>query len=220
VRIVTRRNQQIARIDYERDTDVAGKVEAALVARVRERGSDADALVASDYLKGVVTRPVIEAMLAVRAARADGGANVQLPPVIVDPKVPHLAHYRGATLVTPNHHEAAVATHRRVRTDEEARDAAREFRTRAACDSAIVTRGEHGLWLSSADVEGLVAATVREVADVTGAGDTVVATLALTLAAGATLAEAAALANLAAGVVVGKFGTATLTAEELLAVTV
>ena len=210
VRLVTARNQQVARIDYEHDGDVAGAIEEAIVDRIRQRGAGVKALLASDYLKGAITRPVVEALVAVKQAGA--------PPIplIVDPKIPHLPCYAGATLVTPNHDEAETATHRRIRTDEEARDAAREFRARVGCDAALVTRGEQGMWLSHAEVEGAVPAVAREVSDVTGAGDTVVATLALALAAGATLTEAAVLANHAAGVVVGKFGPATLTREELL----
>jgi D-beta-D-heptose 7-phosphate kinase/D-beta-D-heptose 1-phosphate adenosyltransferase len=138
-------------------------------------------------------------------------------PLLVDPKIPHLASYAGASLVTPNQHEAETATHRRIRTDEDARAAAREFRARARCDAALLTRGAQGMWLSSPDGEGAIAAAAREVADVTGAGDTVVATLAMALGAGATLPEAAVLANAAAGIVVGKFGPATVTREELLA---
>jgi D-beta-D-heptose 7-phosphate kinase/D-beta-D-heptose 1-phosphate adenosyltransferase len=136
--------------------------------------------------------------------------------VIVDPKIPHLACYAGATLVTPNHHEAEVATHCRIRSDDEARDAARAFRARTQCDVVLITRGEQGMWLSSPDAEGSIPAVAREVSDVAGAGDTVVATLALALAAGATMTEAAVLANYAAGIVVGKFGPATVTPEELL----
>ena len=211
VRVVTERNQQVARIDYEDDGDVSGAIEETIVDRIRQRGAGVKALLASDYLKGTITRPVVEALVALKQA---GGARI---PLIVDPKVPHLLSYAGATLVTPNHHEAETATHRRIRTDEEARDAAREFRARVGCDAALVTRGEQGMWLSHAEVEGAVPAVAREVSDVTGAGDTVVATLALALAAGATLAEAAVLANHAAGVVVGKFGPATVTREELLA---
>jgi rfaE bifunctional protein kinase chain/domain len=205
VRVVTERNQQVARIDYERDTDAGGDIERALVAQVARLAGGARSLLVSDYLKGTITRLVIEALLR-------GGA-----PLIVDPKIPHLACYAGATLVTPNHHEAEVATHLRVRTGDEARLAARDFRNRAQCDGVLITRGEHGMWLSAAAVEGAIPARAREVSDVTGAGDTVVATLALALAAGATTAEAAVLANQAAGIVVGKFGPATVTAEELLA---
>jgi D-beta-D-heptose 7-phosphate kinase/D-beta-D-heptose 1-phosphate adenosyltransferase len=138
-------------------------------------------------------------------------------PLVVDPKIPHLACYAGATLVTPNHYEAEAATHIRIRTDADAREAARAFRARARCEAVLITRGEHGMWLSDAEAEALIPAVAREVADVTGAGDTVVATLALALAAGATLGDAARLANQAAGIVVGKFGPATVTAEELLA---
>jgi rfaE bifunctional protein kinase chain/domain len=209
VRIVTERNQQVARVDYEHDADAGGEVERAIAGRIRQLGAGVKALLVSDYLKGVITRPAVEALLALKTAGAI--------PLIVDPKIPHLAWYAGATLVTPNHHEAETATHRRIRTDEEARDAARALRVQAHCDAVLITRGEHGMWLSGAETEGTIPAVAREVADVTGAGDTVVATLALALAAGATLAEAAGLANHAAGLVVAKFGVATVTQDELLA---
>jgi D-beta-D-heptose 7-phosphate kinase/D-beta-D-heptose 1-phosphate adenosyltransferase len=137
-------------------------------------------------------------------------------PLLVDPKIPHLACYAGATLVTPNSHEAEVATHMRIRNADEARAAGREFRYRAQCASALITRGEHGMWLSDEGAELAIPAAAREVADVTGAGDTVVATLALAIAAGATLIEAAILANHAAGIVVGKFGPATVSGQELM----
>jgi len=206
VRIVTERNQQVARVDYERDADVDPALERELVARIGKAGARAKVLLVSDYLKGAVTRPLVEALVALKT----GGV-----PLIVDPKIPHLACYAGATLVTPNHHEAETATHRRIRTDDDARDAARYFRKRASCDAVLITRGEHGMWLSDAGVEGTIPAIAREVSDVTGAGDTVVATLALALADGATLAEAAILANHAAGVVVGRCGPATLTRDDL-----
>jgi rfaE bifunctional protein kinase chain/domain len=214
VRVVTERNQQVARIDYERDADADGEVERAIVAQVARVAADAKAWLVSDYLKGVVTRPVIEALLHCASTRG-GQAPANRTPLIVDPKIPHLAFYAGATLVTPNHHEAEIATHLRVRSDGEVRQAARDFRARAQCEAVLITRGEQGMWLSEGGVEGSIPAVAREVSDVTGAGDTVVATLALALAAGATMPEAAALANQAAGIVVGKFGPATLTAEEL-----
>jgi D-beta-D-heptose 7-phosphate kinase/D-beta-D-heptose 1-phosphate adenosyltransferase len=216
VRIVTDRNQQVARVDYERDADVSGAIERAVIEQITRLGHDARALLVSDYLKGAITRLVIEALIAMSRS-AEAAAERPPVPLIVDPKIPHLACYRGATLVTPNHHEAEAATHLRIRTDEEARDAARAFRDRVECDAVLITRGEHGMWLSDATAEGAVPAVAREVADVTGAGDTVVATLALALAAGATLAEAAVLANHAAGIVIGKFGPATVTPDELIA---
>jgi rfaE bifunctional protein kinase chain/domain len=214
VRVVTERNQQVARVDYEQDADAAGEVERAIVAQVARVAGGAKAWLVSDYLKGVVTRAVIEALLQ----RANEGSDKQpaaRTPLIIDPKIPHLACYAGATLVTPNHHEAEVATHLRVRSDDEARQAARDFRTRTQCEAVLITRGEQGMWLSEPGLEGSIPAVAREVADVTGAGDTVAATLALALAAGATMAEAATLANHAAGIVVGKFGPATVTRDEL-----
>lgn len=208
VRIIAGRNQQVARIDYEDDRDISGNVEARMLERIAALGANADVLLVSDYLKGAVTRGVMAGLLTLKSRGV---------PLLVDPKIPHLDCYAGATLITPNNHEAEVATHRVIRTDEDARLAARDFRARAQCESVLVTRGEHGMWLSTEGVEGASPATAREVADVTGAGDTVVATLALALAAGASLAEAAMLANHAAGVVVAKFGPATVTPHELLA---
>ena len=209
VRIVTERNQQVARVDYEREGDIRGEVEERVIARIGQCARQAAALLVSDYLKGAITRGVVEALIAGRRSRST--------PIVVDPKIPHVSCYAGATLVTPNVHEAEAATHRRIRSDEDAREAAREFRVRSSCDAVLITRGEHGMWLSDGAVEGASPANAREVSDVTGAGDTVVATLALALAAGASVAEAAALANCAAGVVVGKFGAATVGPAELLA---
>jgi D-beta-D-heptose 7-phosphate kinase/D-beta-D-heptose 1-phosphate adenosyltransferase len=207
VRIVTNRKQQVARIDYEHDSDVGEDVAARIVRSIDRLARDARALLVSDYLKGTITASVMAPLVALKAAGI---------PLIVDPKIPHLAAYAGATLVTPNHHEAETATHRRIRTDEEAQAAGIDFRARARCDAALITRGEQGMWLSSPAADGGIPAVAREVSDVTGAGDTVVAVLALSLAAGATLTEAAMLANDAAGIVVGKFGPATVTADELL----
>src|SRR5205085_5814378 len=131
-----------------------GSIERAVIDQIERMGRGAKALLVSDYLKGAITRPIVEALLAMSgAAKAPGK-----PPLIVDPKIPHLACYRGATLVTPNHHEAEAATHRRIRTDNEARDAARDFRARADCEAVLITRGEHGMWLSDETTEGAVPA--------------------------------------------------------------
>jgi D-beta-D-heptose 7-phosphate kinase/D-beta-D-heptose 1-phosphate adenosyltransferase len=182
-------------------------VEARLVSEVRQRAAQSAAVVISDYLKGAVTAAVVAA--AVEVGRGRG------IPVLVDPKIPHIGYYAGATLVTPNHHEAEVATHRLIRTDDDARAAAQAFRERARCDGTLITRGEQGMWLLDESAEGALRATAREVADVTGAGDTVIATLTLALAAGADVVEAARLANYAGGLVVMKRGTATVSPAEL-----
>ena len=208
-RIVTDRNQQVARIDYETDADVTGEVEQRIVAAIRQHAQRAGAIVISDYAKGCVTERV--AGEAIAAAQAAG------VPVLVDPKIPHLHYYRGATVVTPNHQEAEVATHLRVRSYEEAQSAARALRERLGCNCVLITRGDQGMWLLGEDAEGYLPAVAREVADVTGAGDTVIATLALVLAAGGTLVEAVRVANEAAGLVVAKFGAAVVSSSELLA---
>ena len=208
VRIVTERNQQVARIDYEADVEIAGAVEQRVVAEIQKHAPRASIIVISDYLKGCVTRGVMTAAVAAAGERGI--------PVLVDPKIPHIDYYAGATLVTPNHHEAEAAAHMRVRSTEEAREAARLVRARAQSAAVLMTRGDQGMWLLCDEAEGHLPATAREVADVTGAGDTVIATLALALAAGGSMTEAARLANGAAGVAVSKFGPATVSTDELL----
>ncbi len=207
LRVVTTRNQQVARVDYEQDAEVADGVEAALIGRIERLAASADAILVSDYLKGVVSRGVASAAIA--AARA------QRIPLLVDPKVPHIDYYAGATVITPNHHEAEAVTHMRIRTAAEALAAAARFRERACCESVLITRGEQGMTLLGPDGDAELPAEAREVADVTGAGDTVIATMTLALAAGASLVDAARLANRAAGIVVGKFGPATVSVSEL-----
>jgi D-beta-D-heptose 7-phosphate kinase/D-beta-D-heptose 1-phosphate adenosyltransferase len=209
VRIVTDRNQQVARIDYETDAEIADDVERRVLGEIATHASRATAIVISDYLKGCVTRTVVQ------TAVANAAPGV---PVLVDPKIPHIDYYAGTTLVTPNHHEAEVATNTRIRGEDEARAAARQFRTRAQCANVLMTRGDQGMWLLSDESEADLPSAAREVADVTGAGDTVIATMAVMLAAGATMSEAARLANEAAGLSVAKFGPATVSLVELLKV--
>ena len=207
LRVVTTRNQQVARIDYEDDREVHGDVEATLISRIEQLSASADAILVSDYLKGVVSLGVATAAIA--AAKRRG------IPVLVDPKVPHIDYYAGASVITPNHQEAEAVTHMRIRTSADAMAAARRFRDRAFCASVLVTRGEHGMTLLGTDGDAELPAEAREVSDVTGAGDTVIATMTLALAAGAPLVDAARLANRAAGIVVGKFGPATVSVDEL-----
>jgi rfaE bifunctional protein kinase chain/domain len=207
LRVVTNRNQQVSRIDFESDHEVGTAIEEALASQIDMRARSAQVILVSDYQKGVVTRRSMTHLLAF--AQASG------LPVIVDPKVPHIDYYAGAALVTPNHVEAESATNSRISSHEDARRAAIALRQRVGVESILITRGEHGMWLDHAGADGYLPATAREVADVTGAGDTVIATLALAIAAGATMPEAARLANEAAGIVVGRFGAATVTPQEL-----
>ncbi|MFL6281743.1 MAG: D-glycero-beta-D-manno-heptose-7-phosphate kinase [Pyrinomonadaceae bacterium] len=203
-------SQLVVRADRERRAPVDATIAERIVATLRRLLRSADALVVSDYDKGAVTSAVLDEILpAAEAARV---------PVLIDPKIRNFDSYRPATLVTPNHHEALRLTNTEDDTDEGMARAARAIHERLGCRSVLITRGERGMMLLEGKGEPVYVPTAaREVFDVTGAGDTVIATLAASIAAGATLVEAAMLANHAAGIVVGKLGTATASAEELLA---
>ena len=209
LRVVTTRNQQVARIDYESDQAVRADVEAALVKKIHEASTRADVVLVSDYQKGAVTHATAQAAIA--------GAKAKGVPSLVDPKVPHIDYYAGATIITPNHLEAEAVTLLRIRNSEAARTAAQRFRDRARTDSVLITRGEHGMWLLGPDGESDLPAEAREVSDVTGAGDTVIAAMALGLAAGGSLRDAARLANRAAGLAVARFGPVAISADDLRA---
>ena len=202
-------NQQVVRLDREQ-TAHAERAVAPLMRFLRRHVWDYDAVVLSDYGKGVITTSLLGLLQELRARRPFR--------LIVDPKAPNFAHYRGITLATPNLPEAAAAAAVEIRDDAGLHLAGRRLLERWNAEAILVTRGEHGMTLIKRQ-GGMrdFPTTARQVFDVTGAGDTVVATCALALAAGASLDEAAYLANHAAGVVVGKVGTATLTAAELLA---
>jgi rfaE bifunctional protein kinase chain/domain len=202
-------SQLVVRADREQRTPVNGNTEKRLLASLRDALRQADAFVVSDYDKGVVTPQILGDILQFAYDRV---------PVLIDPKIRNFPYYRPASLITPNHHEALRLTNLEEDSDAGLHHAARVIREKLSCDAVLITRGERGIML----LEGyndpvFVGTTAREVYDVTGAGDTVIATLAAALAAGATMLEAAYLANHAAGIVVGKVGTATASAAELLA---
>jgi D-beta-D-heptose 7-phosphate kinase/D-beta-D-heptose 1-phosphate adenosyltransferase len=203
-------HQQVVRADRELADDVPARLETALIERVRAALPSCAAVVLSDYLKGVVTPRFVKSVLAL--------ARQRRVPVLVDPKVAHFPLYRKVTLVTPNQLEAEQAAGRAIRGDEDLHAVGRHILRRLGCEAVLVTRGEHGMALFPREGRpSLIPTAAREVFDVTGAGDTVIATLALALAAGAALPQAARLANHAAGVVVGKVGTATASPDEVLA---
>jgi D-beta-D-heptose 7-phosphate kinase/D-beta-D-heptose 1-phosphate adenosyltransferase len=172
VRVVTERNQQVARIDYERDADAGGEVERAIVAQVHRLGDGAKALLVSDYLKGAITRTVVESLLQCLSAEASGGAGPadRRSEDRTSPATPAPRWYaepsRSGSRHAPPHPE------RRRRASGGA-----HFRNARAVRRGAITRGEHGMWLSESGTEGSIPAVTREVSDVTGAGDTVVATL-------------------------------------------
>jgi rfaE bifunctional protein kinase chain/domain len=201
-------NQMVVRADREHRTPVSGKTEGLIIAAMKAALENAHALVVSDYDKGVVTPRILAEVLPIAYGRM---------PVLIDPKLRNFDAYRPATLITPNHHEALRMANLEEDSDEGLKQAARSIRDRLSCDAVLITRGDRGMMLVEADRDPInVDTAAREVFDVTGAGDTVIAALAAALAAGASMTEAAVLANHAAGIVVGKLGTATATAKEVL----
>jgi D-glycero-beta-D-manno-heptose-7-phosphate kinase len=221
------RQQQVVRIDREVRTHLPEAAEEGLAKRVLAAMEHINALVISDYDKGVVSDALAERVLNAAARRK--------VPSFIKPKWSRLTAYRGATVVICNRAEAGFLVTRSLETEESVVNAGRSLLEHFGCGAVVITRGAQGLNLFERDCEkgfhvaainhetplGLIGrapdaqASGRQVFDVTGAGDTVLATMALASAAGATLREAAVLGNAAAGVVVAKLGTATLTREEL-----
>ena len=202
-------SQLVVRADRESRTQVNGNLEEKIVASLKEALKEADAFVVSDYDKGVVTPAILREILPLAYERV---------PVLIDPKLRNFNAYRPATLVTPNHVEALRMSDSEDHSDDGSHHAAKVIREKLGCDAVLITRGDRGMMLLEANGEPVYVKTAaREVYDVTGAGDTVIAALAGALSAGATMLEAASLANHAAGIVVGKVGTATASAAELIA---
>ncbi|BDV43739.1 bifunctional protein HldE [Geotalea uraniireducens] len=202
-------NQQIVRIDRESRERIAAEYEAKIVDFLRQRRGEFDVILISDYLKGVLTPALLEAITAM--AREWG------IPVVIDPKGNDYAKYRGATILTPNRKEAEAASGIAIRDEESLRRAGARLLEVADLTALLITRSEEGmsLFLRSGEVVH-IPTFAREVFDVTGAGDTVLAVLGLALAGRAGFAEAARLANAAAGVAVGKVGTSTVSPAEII----
>jgi len=199
--------QQIVRIDYEKRTPVSGSVADQLKREIERSMPDVHAVVLSDYAKGVITPDI--------AQHAVACANRARLPVVVDPKQRDFSMYRGATVITPNLHELEAAAGAE-RFEVEA--AARALLPTLAGTALLVTRSADGMTLFRPDLAPFhVRAMAKEVFDVTGAGDTVVATLALSLGAGIPFEQAIELASVAAAVSVSKRGTSTVNPAELAA---
>jgi D-beta-D-heptose 7-phosphate kinase/D-beta-D-heptose 1-phosphate adenosyltransferase len=227
---VIARHQQVVRVDRETRSPLAPAVEEQLIRRIVGVLRSLQALVISDYDKGVVTEEV--------SARVLGACQRLRIPVFVKPKWSRLPKYPGATAIVLNRAEAGFLVTRALDDDEAIEQAGRALLEHFGAPVVLITRGEkgmsvfehdapHGFHISATSRELPFGRSVhavsphrfegRQVFDLTGAGDTVLATLALAVAAGASLREAAELANVAAGVVVGKLGTATVSPAELLA---
>lgn len=201
--------QQMLRVDREKSQAIGKDVEAALLQSAEQAMPDCGVVILSDYNKGVLTHSLIAGIIAI--------AQKHGKPVVVDPKGSDFSRYRGAAVITPNRKELETATGMKTATDDDVRAAAMKIMLECGIDAVLATRSKDGMSLFATGAAPVhIAANVREVFDVSGAGDTVIATFAAAIAAGATLPLAAELANIAAGIVVGKIGTATVRPEEII----
>ncbi|MCL2102508.1 MAG: PfkB family carbohydrate kinase, partial [Syntrophorhabdaceae bacterium] len=204
-------SQQVVRVDREENGLLSLKTQKALITRIFALLGKVRGIVLSDYRKGVLSAELVREVI--RGAREKGVF------VAVDPKQTDFSWYRGCTIITPNKKEAEAALGgKEFRSDLDVCEGGRELISKTRAQAVLVTRGEEGMTLVERGRKDCfhIPAIARQVFDVTGAGDTAIGTLATCLAAGASMREAAALANIAAGVVVGEVGTSPIVAEKLL----
>lgn len=202
-------SQQVVRVDRETRDGIGRDVHKRIYEYVKEQVREGlDAVILSDYCKGVITRELVKNI--VRLARNNGII------VTVDPKISHFGIYRGVTILTPNVNEASLGSKIEITDEQTLLKAGALLLRKLKCAAVLITRGEEGMSLFERGGRITYLPTVaREVFDVTGAGDTVISTLTLAMAAGAGMADAARLSNFAAGIVVGIVGTATVGPDEL-----
>lgn len=202
-------NQQIVRIDRETRDALSAESEQKLCSWIQSNAKRFNVILLSDYMKGVLTPKVIETTISAAAASKI--------PVLIDPKGTDYSRYKGATILTPNRKEAEAASGVSIKDQESLSLAAEKIIKQAGLEHLLITRSEEGMSLFSAGHDPVHIPTVaREVFDVSGAGDTVLAFLAVGLASGMVMAEAARLANVAAGIAVSKLGTSTVSPEEIV----
>jgi rfaE bifunctional protein kinase chain/domain len=202
-------HQQVCRTDREDRSPLSGELQRKITEWFLKHLESMDAVIVSDYAKGLISPALLKRILpAAKAARKI---------VCVDPKLKNLGAYRPATVITPNLAEAELAAGIKISNEKDLVRAGKKILRQTGIEHLLVTRGEHGMALFDADFKvSQIPTLAREVYDVTGAGDTVISALALGLVAGLSILEAALLANIAAGIVVAKLGTAAATPDELL----
>lgn len=211
---VVAQGQQVVRFDREETGVPSKETLAAMIAYLEKNLGDFDAIIISDYSKGVVNESFMIRLHQLRRAIIE--KEDRPLPLIVDPKPANMHRFVGATVITPNNLEASKMSGMEISNEQQLLAASRYIRDEIDCEAVLITRGEAGMALLQDNDQLVTIPTMaKEVYDVTGAGDTVVATLALGLAAGCSMREAAVLANHAAGIVVGKVGTASVSADEL-----
>ncbi len=205
---VVAHSQQVVRVDREERKPVDEKSIGRILAILKEELNESDAIVVADYGKGVVTRSLMDGIRSLSQDR-----QIILA---VDPTVRNLAFYKDVTLITPNNYEAQQMSGIQIEDDQSLRRAGAHLLEELDCQMVLVTQGDKGMTLFEGNGQTTQIPTVaRKVFDVSGAGDTVIATFTLALAAGLTPGQAAVIANLAAGIVVGEVGTATVEASRL-----
>ena len=210
---VVAHSQHVVRFDHESKGEISEDAQEMILEYVKTNLKDIKVLVISDYAKGVITRYLVKKVLEL--------AMENHIHVVVDPKMKHFDYYTGATIITPNTSEASIASGVNIQSEESLFSSGKILLNQSGSSAILITRGEHGMSLF--EKKGMVThipSVAREVFDVTGAGDTVVSTLALSLAMGSSLSDAARLSNYAAGIVVGIVGTGTVSREQLMATVV
>jgi D-beta-D-heptose 7-phosphate kinase/D-beta-D-heptose 1-phosphate adenosyltransferase len=200
-------HQQVVRVDQEERNPISASVEERIIDFIQEE--DADGIIISDYNKGIISKSLLERILPYMWQKGI--------PVFVDPKIEHFQYFSSVTLIAPNHFEAERIVYHQCYTDADCEDASEKILSLTSAKYIILKRGEQGMTILEAGNKPAHIPTIaKEVYDVTGAGDTVIAAASLALLSGASLQEAAVIANAAAGIVVAKLGTATLMSSELL----
>ncbi len=205
---VVAQHQQVVRFDRESRDDLSKKTYKKIIELLLSMSSEFDAVIVSDYGKGLINRGIVSTIL--RFKKKNGLI------VSVDPKIRNFRFYKGVTVITPNQKEAEEACGFEINSSKSLMKAGMHLLKRYETDAILITRGEYGMSLFQKDGTVKHIPTIaKEVYDVTGAGDTVISALSLSLAVKATWIDACIISNHAAGIVVGKLGTATASAKEL-----
>jgi len=207
-------NQQVVRVDKESRHQLNLQLFEKIKSYVLDIKNSIDAILISDYGKGVITKSLLSFLIKL-AKKLD-------IPITVDPKIEHFLEYKHVTVLTPNLNEATLGMrlHKKPQTEQEIYDLGRKILAKLKPEAVVITRGPDGMTLFEKERIYHIPTRAKEVYDVTGAGDTVIAILTLCLAAGADFVSSCEISNFAAGIVVGKVGTATVTKEELINVIV
>lgn len=198
-------NQQVVRIDKEHKSDISSKTAKAIIAKIEKEIKNVDAVIFSDYDKGLLTRELVDGIMAAAGDKI----------VTVDPKPSNMEIFKNATLISPNKKEASEAAGMAIVTEDDVLEASRILKDITDSKAILITRGEEGMSLFKDGSIITIPTVAREVFDVTGAGDTVISVVTLALAAGASFENACILSNIAAGRVVAEVGVVTISPGEL-----